>query len=64
LIISQSSPGAWSPINREEDTPPGVSSSQEGADLIVLKDDKDFAAVASVIPEVRQVRVRSAFPSR
>lgn len=26
-------------------------------DLIILNDDKDFAAVASVIPEVKQVRV-------
>jgi predicted nucleic acid-binding protein len=29
-------------------------------DLIILNDDKDFTAVASVIPEVRQVRVLSA----
>lgn len=28
-------------------------------DLIILNDDKDFAAVARLIPEVKQVRVRS-----
>ena len=28
--------------------------------LIILNDDKDFAAVAGVVPEVRQVRVLSA----
>jgi predicted nucleic acid-binding protein len=33
-------------------------------DLIILNDDKDFAALASVIPEVRQVRVLSASHGR
>jgi len=32
--------------------------------LIILNDDKDFAAVAGVIPEVRQVRVLSATHGR
>jgi predicted nucleic acid-binding protein len=26
-------------------------------DLVILNDDKDFAAVATVIPEIRQIRV-------